>query len=89
MLETRTNLNFYESFCFSFKEWEKTPREDPISPFPAESRNGSTPISTFQRMTSCALAKTAPVGDDFQLAALRSTDDDDDSFVSCELQIGV
>ena len=55
----------------------------------AWNRLGSTPISTFQRMTSCALAKTVPVGDEFQLAALRSTDDDGDIFVSRELRIGV
>ena len=55
----------------------------------AWNRLGSTPTSTFQRMTWCALAKTAPVGDEFQLTALRSTDDDDDIFVSRELRIGV
>ena len=55
----------------------------------AWNRLGSTPTSTFQRMTSCTLAKTAPVGDEFQLTALRSTDDDDDIFVSRELRIGV
>ena len=58
---------------------EKTPRKTTyVSPFPDKSRNGLTPISIFQRMTSCALPKTKPVGDDLLLTALQSTDDEND-----------
>ena len=53
-------------------------RPTTISPFPAESRNGSTPMSISQRMTSCALPKTELFGDELRSAALRSTDNDDD-----------
>ena len=51
------------------------------SPFSAKCRNVLTRISISQRMTSCALPKTEPVGDDLQnlqSTSLRSTDNDDD-----------
>ena len=38
-------------------------------------RNVPTPISISKRVTSCALPKTEPVGDDLQSTALRSTDE--------------
>ena len=44
---------------------------------PRPPRNGSTPTRTSQRMTSCALPKTEPVGDDLQSTVHWSTDDDD------------
>ncbi|CAH3022055.1 unnamed protein product, partial [Porites evermanni] len=57
------------------------PQGDCKSPFPAKSRNRSTPISISQRITSCALPKTEPAGDALQSTALRSADDgDDDQF---------
>ena len=59
----------------------QNPQGDRRSPFSAKYRNVLTRISIFQRMTSCALPKTEPVGDDLQdlqSTALRSTDDDDD-----------
>ena len=40
------------------------PQGDRKSSFPANSGNGLTPISISQSMTSCALPKTEPVGDD-------------------------
>lgn len=56
--------------------------EDPqggrILPFPARFGNVSTPISISQGMTSCALPKTEPAGDDLQQTSLRSTDAYDD-----------
>ena len=57
------------------------PQRDRRSPFSAKQRNVLTRISIFQRMTSCTLPKTEPVGDDLQdllSTALRSPDDDDD-----------
>ena len=54
------------------------PQGDCISPFPAKSRNVSTPISISQRITSCALPKIEPAGDALQSTAPRSADDDDD-----------
>ena len=59
----------------------QNPQRGCRSPFSAKYRNVLTRISIFQRMTSCALPKTEPVGDDLQdlqSTALRSTDDDDD-----------
>lgn len=56
--------------------------EDPqggrILPFPARFGNVTTPISIFQGMTSCALPKTEPAGDELQPTSLRSTDAYDD-----------
>ena len=57
----------------------QNPHGDRRSPFSAKYRNVLTRISICQRMTSCALPKTEPVGDDLQSTALRSTDDDDDN----------
>ena len=42
------------------------PEGDRISPFPAKSRNGLAQISMSQQMTTCALPKTEPAGDDLQ-----------------------
>ena len=53
------------------------PQGDRESPFPTKSRNGSTPTSTSQRMTSCAMPKTEPAGDALQSTALPTDDDDD------------
>ena len=55
-----------------------------MSPFPAKSRNGLAQISKSQRMTTCALPKTEPLGDDLQSTApwLTSDDDDDDDLRS-------
>ena len=54
------------------------PQGDRISPFPAKCRNGSAQISMFQRLKSCALPKTEPVGDDLQSTAPWPINDDDD-----------
>ena len=55
------------------------PQGDGISTFPAKSRKyGLIRKIISQRMISCALPKTKPVGDDLQLTALWQTDDDDD-----------
>ena len=45
-----------------------------ILPFPAKFGNVSTPTKISQGMTSCALPKTEPAGDDLQSTSLRSTD---------------
>ena len=58
------------------------PQGDRISPFPAKSRNGSGQISMSQWMTTCALPKTEPVGDDLQSTAPWLTNDDDDDLRS-------
>ena len=44
--------------------------------FPTKSSNGLTPTITSQRMTSCTLSKTEPVGDALQWAVPQPTDDD-------------
>ena len=52
---------------------------DGISPFPAKSRKYALiRKSISQRMISCALPKTKPVGEVLQKTALWPTDDDDD-----------
>lgn len=59
----------------------QNPQGDRRSPFSAKCRNVLTRRSISQRMTSCALPKTEPVGDDLQdlqSTSLRSTDNDDD-----------
>ena len=49
-----------------------------MSPPPRLLLREKIPISISQRMTSCALPKTKPAGEDFQSTPLQSTDDDNE-----------